>query len=614
MSERDNWPGEQEQAKPWAAPGSTPEAGQLGMRDQAGPASGAATNQDGTATAGAGPVWPSAPTYPGYGPAQAERTYPDRTFADPSYADPSYGGYGGQAGRPYSHSPYDQGSPFAQPPRGPGGAAGGYPGGGPAGGYPGGTYTQGAYGQASSGQAASGQATSGPGAHGQGAYGQSAYGPPYGAPPGYGNDYGQAHGPSPYGGYGPYPGAPGSTPPPGAMVRNRSRGLRAASAIVVIAAAAVAGGGVSQLIWSSSPSASSATPPTTATPSTTPSGSGGYNPFGGGSPAGTSPGNTGAGGTSTSEGSGGPSDVSAIASRVDPAVVDVNLIFNYQTEEGAGTGIVLTSNGLVLTNNHVIDEATKISVTDIGNGQTYGATVLGYDSTHDVALLQLQGASGLTAAKLSSLPASVGQAVVAIGNAGGIGGTPTSAGGSVTALDQSITASDELTQRSEDLTGLIEVNANIEAGDSGGPLVNTSGQVLGMDTAASEGFNFQTQGNQGFAIPISYAMSIAHDIEVGKGTSTVHVGATAFLGLLLDPNDDNGLVVSSTVAGTPARTAGIVSGDTLTSFDGKTLTSGDQLTQMLVQFHPGDKVKIGWLTALGQAQSATVVLASGPPA
>jgi S1-C subfamily serine protease len=415
---------------------------------------------------------------------------------------------------------------------------------------------------------------------------------------------------------------------------------------LVVAAAAIAGGGVSQVIWPSGQAASStATPPAVTTPSggTGGSGSGGtYDPFGssGSGSGGTGSGGTGAGGT-TSEGAGGPSDVSSIAAGVDPALVDVNVIFNYQSMEGAGTGIVLTSNGLILTNNHVIDEATKISVTDIGNGKTYSATVVGYDNAHDVALLQLQGASGLTTAKLSSSAASVGQAVVAIGNAGGAGGTPTSAGGSVTSLDQSITASDELTQRDEHLTGLIEVNANVEAGDSGGPLVNAAGQVVGMDTAASEGFNFSTQGNQGFAIPISYAQSIAKDIESGKEGGSIHVGATAFLGLLLaspessgtgsgSPFGDSpsgtgegsgtgatvnpdGLTVSQAVAGTPAQKAGIVGGDTITSFNGTKLTSAEQLTQLLVGYNPGKSVKIGWVTASGQSESATVVLASGPP-
>src|SRR5580704_3558392 len=169
-----------------------------------------------------------------------------------------------------------------------------------------------------------------------------------------------------------------------------------------------------------------------------------------------------------------------IASRVDPAIVDVTSTLGYQQATAKGTGMVLTSNGEILTNNHVIDGATSISVTDIGNGKTYTASVVGYDRSHDIAVLQLHNASGLTTANLAgSSTASVGQQVVGVGNAGGTGGTPSAAGGTVTALNQSITASDEGDGTSEQLSGLIQTNADIQPGDSGGALVDTSGQVLG---------------------------------------------------------------------------------------------------------------------------------------
>jgi S1-C subfamily serine protease len=306
-------------------------------------------------------------------------------------------------------------------------------------------------------------------------------------------------------------------------------------------------------------------------------------------------------------------------------VVDVNSTFNYQGAEGAGTGIVLTSTGLVLTNNHVIDGATKLSVTDVGNGETYPATVVGYDNTHDVALVQLQGASGLTTAKLAPSSQSMGEAVVAIGNAGGTGGTPTSAGGSITALHQSITANDELDGGSEQLSGLIEVNANIEAGDSGGPLVNASGEVIGMDTAASESFAFSSEGNQGFAIPLSAALTIARQIESGHGNGTVHVGATGFLGLIEYPSDNrsflgdgaptvNGVEIETVVPGSPAQEAGIAADDVVTSFDGHAVSTPEQLEHLMVTHSPGNKVTITWVGVTGQSHTSTVTLASGPPA
>src|SRR6201999_3767091 len=136
-----------------------------------------------------------------------------------------------------------------------------------------------------------------------------------------------------------------------------------------------------------------------------------------------------------------------------------------QEATAEGTGIVLTSNGEVLTNNHVVNGATAVSVTNIGNGKTYKATVVGYDESSDIAVLQLSGASGLTTATTgNSSTLNVGDKVVALGNAGGVGGTPSVAPGQVTALNQSISASDESAGTTENLTGMIETNANIQAG------------------------------------------------------------------------------------------------------------------------------------------------------
>ena len=227
---------------------------------------------------------------------------------------------------------------------------------------------------------------------------------------------------------------------------------------------------------------------------------------------------------------------------------------------------MLSSNGVILTNNHVIDGATSISVTDVGNNKTYTASVVGYDRTKDIAVLQLHNASGLQTATLgNSSNASVGEDVVGIGNAGGTGGTPSAVGGTVTALNQSITASDDGDGTSEQLSGLIETNADIQPGDSGGSLVNTSGDVIGMDTAASAGtsfeFNGQSSGTQGFAIPIDTALSIARTIEAGSGSSTVHIGETAFLGVEINApsssssGESGGEMVAASEAssvGTPA--------------------------------------------------------------
>src|SRR6266705_5716268 len=174
---------------------------------------------------------------------------------------------------------------------------------------------------------------------------------------------------------------------------------------------------------------------------------------------------------------------SQIAARTDPGLVDVVTTLGYQHARAAGTGLVLTSSGEVLTNDHVIDGATSIKVTDVGNGRTYAASVVGYDKSDDIAVLQLKNASGLTTVSLGdSSQVKSGDKVVALGNAGGKGGAPSVAAGKVTALNQAITASDEGGGSAEHLTGMIETNANIQPGDSGGALVNAAGQVVGINT------------------------------------------------------------------------------------------------------------------------------------
>lgn len=327
-----------------------------------------------------------------------------------------------------------------------------------------------------------------------------------------------------------------------------------------------------------------------------------------------------------------------IADRVNPAVVDVTSTLSYQSAKAFGTGIVLSSNGEILTNNHVVSGATSISVTDVGNGKTYKASVVGYDQSHDVAVLQLSGASGLTTATTgNSSSVDIGDKVVALGNAGGKGGTPSVAEGQVTALNQSITASDEGSGTSENLTGMIETNANIQSGDSGGPLVNDHGEVIGVDTAATSsyrlggdggfgngGFGSQGSGSQGsqqstthgYSIPINTALSIANQIEGGHGSSTVHIGQTAFLGLEISPANSpiGGVVLAGTAPGTAAARAGLTQGDVVTSVAGQQVSSGSDIQHILVGHHPGDKISIGWTDPSGQSHTATLTLTSGPAA
>jgi S1-C subfamily serine protease len=317
---------------------------------------------------------------------------------------------------------------------------------------------------------------------------------------------------------------------------------------------------------------------------------------------------------------------SQIAAQVDPGLVDVVSTLGFQQAQAAGTGLVLTPSGEILTNNHVIEGATSIRVTDIGNGRSYPARVVGYDRSHDIAVLRLQGASGLATVTLgNSSTAAVGHKVVALGNAGGKGGTPSVAAGRITGLGASITASDASAGTSEQLTGLIHHSADIQPGDSGGPLVNTAGQVIGIDTAASSGFTFQSgqARTQAFAIPINNAVSIASQITAGTASSAVHIGATGFLGVAIMSAGNaaaagapagSGAALAGLVPASPAGRAGLAAGDVIVSVDGHPVSSPSALQSALELHHPGDSVRIGWTDQAGQPHSAAIVLANGPAA
>lgn len=399
------------------------------------------------------------------------------------------------------------------------------------------------------------------------------------------------------------PGGPGG-PGPGWYGWNASRprrSLPSAITALLLVVAVLVGLGIGHGVWNSN-HASTLVPQNPS--GNQGNGGSGFNPFGG---------------NSANNGSGSTGPLSGSAAGAANGLVDIDTTLSYQNGEAAGTGIVLTPDGYVLTNNHVISGATSISATDIGNGQKYTATVIGYDRTHDVALIKLQGASGLrTSSTGNSGKVSVGESVVGLGNAGGVGGTPSSAPGQVTALGQSIKAADESNGTTEQLTGLIETNCNIQPGDSGGALVNSAGQVVGMDTAASTGFSFETQGNQGFAIPIDQALSIGSQIRSGRASATVHVGDTAFLGVEVDTSSQAagtpGAVISHVLPNGAAQAAGLTDGSVITALGGASVDSPTTLTNLMGRYHPGDKVSITWSAPNGQTHTATATLAKGPAA
>jgi S1-C subfamily serine protease len=315
----------------------------------------------------------------------------------------------------------------------------------------------------------------------------------------------------------------------------------------------------------------------------------------------------------------GASAASQRSSATISGIVDVDTNLGYQDAAAAGTGIVLTSSGVILTNNHVIRGATTIRVTDIDNGHTYKAKVVGYLLNGDIAVIQCLNASGLQTAPLGhSSGVKVGNPVTAFGNAGGVGGTPSSAAGKIVGLGKSIVAHDD-SDGSEKLTGLLATNAALQPGDSGGPLVNSAGQVIGMDTAAGGTYTYSTSVNRGYAIPIDRALAVANQIVARHGTATIHIGETGFLGFTPGPSADDlisppfGLTVNTVVPGSPIDRVGIIPGDVLTRFDGKAVNTIATLTALVVTKHPGDAVQVRWVDQYGTGHTAVLHLASGPP-
>jgi S1-C subfamily serine protease len=339
-----------------------------------------------------------------------------------------------------------------------------------------------------------------------------------------------------------------------------------------------------------------------------------------------------------------------IVARVKPGLVIINTTLQYDSEAAAGTGMVINADGLVLTNNHVIDGSTKISATVVSTGKTYVAKVIGYDKTGDVALIELQNAAGLTTAPIGdSASAKAGDPVVALGNAGGHG-TIVAAAGHITALNQTITASEEgASTASETLHGMIQTNADIVPGDSGGPLSSSAG-VIGMDTAGNDPGD--QEAATGFAIPINTALSIARQIAAGHASSTIAIGYPPFVGIFLGSGTtsnpqaqaqqqgqqsgsgsppgcytsnagltvpsaiapvSSGALVDGTICGSPAAAAGMTGGAVITAVNGQAVGSPDSLARILARFHPGDTVSVTWVSPSGRHTTSGLHLSAGPP-
>jgi S1-C subfamily serine protease len=368
--------------------------------------------------------------------------------------------------------------------------------------------------------------------------------------------------------------------------------------------------------------------------------------------------------------SGGPSTTpgeQAVVNKVAPGLVIINTTLQYSSETAAATGMVINPDGLVLTNNHVIEDSTSI-VARTANGHRYQAKVVGYDVTGDIALIQLQGASGLTTVPTGNSAAlKTGDSVVALGNAEGQN-VIVPAAGQVTALNQTITAGDQGgTVSQETLHNMIQTNANIVSGDSGGPLANSAGQVIGMDTAGNDGGFGVQQDSSGYAIPIDTALAVAGQMEQGQASSTVTIGYPPFMGVYIgrgsdsDPqaqaeqqnnngngtgfggggfggfggngngnqncytsdqnlaapaniaNVTSGTLILGTICGGPAMAAGMTAGSVITAVNGQAIGSPDTLTGVVSKFKPGTTIKVTWVSPSGQRSTSNIKLTAGPP-
>jgi putative serine protease PepD len=294
-----------------------------------------------------------------------------------------------------------------------------------------------------------------------------------------------------------------------------------------------------------------------------------------------------------------------LVNKVIHAVVSIDVKSNGNEDEG--TGMIITSDGEVITNNHVIELYTQggnsgsITVTEYGQIKPLPATLIGYDQSKDVALLKINNASNSPTVTFgNSAKAVVGDSVVAIGNALGLSaGTPTVTQGIVSALGRKVTAGGFGTQ-TETLQNLIQTDAAINSGNSGGPLIDTAGQVIGMNTAvagtSSDGTSSQ---NIGFAIPAASVESLLPElqkgVQTGNGGGYLGVDITTLTPALRQQygfTPTSGAVILTVVAGSPAAKAGLVQGDVIVNIDGTAIKSSDDLQKQVQKDKPGQTITI----------------------
>lgn len=302
-----------------------------------------------------------------------------------------------------------------------------------------------------------------------------------------------------------------------------------------------------------------------------------------------------------------------ITRRIAPAVVDVSsLVITPQgMADVAGTGMLVSKTGLIVTNNHVVEEATRIWVTLPSEDLRYKARFLGADPVDDVAVLSIATGRRLPTVTLGdSRRLSVGAAVLAFGNSLGAGGLAARSHGSVTALRQQINATSETGADAEHLRGMIETDVPITPGESGGPLVDNRGRVVGMDTAALPA-SAALKVPLAFAIPARRVVRIIHDVVSGREGGGVVLGPPPYLGIE-GTSTRYGVRVVGVEPATPAATAGLRPGDLLVSFDGRHVTTMDELAALIDRERPGRYVRLAYRSHRERLRTARVRIATGP--
>jgi S1-C subfamily serine protease len=349
----------------------------------------------------------------------------------------------------------------------------------------------------------------------------------------------------------------------------------------------------------------------------------------------------------------GPLSEAGIRDRIEPSVVDVTATLTYDDETASGTGFVIDRTGLILTNNHVIRDATSVKVAVPATGQAYPAEIVGADVAADIAVLQIRPAAGLTAAPLGdSATVTAGSPVISFGNQAGSGGSPAVAAGVIAGTGRTVQADDGAAGFSETLRGMLSTTARIEPGDSGGPLAGSAGTVIGVDTAAG------TDGTDiGYAIPINAAMAAERLITGRRPGQGISLGVDGFLGVIVGPGTARspaaqraqerstatgaagpprasgcvptredvatptaiapvpaGALVVGVLCGTSAATAGITAGDVITAAGGRQVESPDALTEIVDASRPGTVMPVTWVSTSGASRTSRIRLGPAPAA